>query len=124
MDFILNTTRRLDNDQAREFAFGDETTLKEKLAVAFLNPIDLGKLKIEPKSNVRIFNDIGSIIVKCEDDEKIHQGMVLMPVSIWANQLSSILNKDINYKNIKVQIEPTGEKILKYNEIIQELKRG
>ena len=124
MEFILNTSRRLDNDQAREFAFGDETTLKQKLAVAFLNPIDLGKLKIEPKSNVRIFNDMGSIIVKCEVDEKIPRGMILMPVSIWANQLSFILDNDISYKNIKVQIEPTEEKILKYNEIIQQLKRG
>ncbi|TFG23969.1 MAG: hypothetical protein EU533_02600 [Promethearchaeota archaeon] len=124
MEFILNTARRLDNDQAREFTFGDETTLKEKLAVAFLNPIDLKEIKIEPKSNVRIFNDMGNIIVKCEADEKIPQGMVLMPVSIWANQFSFILNRDIIYKNIKVQIEPTEEKILEYNEIIQQLKRG
>jgi len=73
---------------------------------------------------VTIFNDIGSIIVKCEIDEKIPRGMVLMPVSIWANQLTFIMNKDVIYKNIKVQIEATKEKPLKYNDIIQQLKRG
>lgn len=124
MDFILNTTRRLDNDQVREFTFGDETTLTEKLAVAFLNPNDLAALKVKPKSNVRIFNDMGSIIVKCEIDEKVPRGMALMPVSIWANQLTFIMNKDVIYKNIKVQIEPTEKRILKYDEIIQQLKQG
>ena len=124
MDFILNTARKLENDQAREFAFGDETTLTEKLAIAFLNPNDLSDLKIKPKSNIKIFNDMGSIIVKCERDEKIPRGMVLMPVSIWANQLTFIINEDVNYKNIKVQIEATEKKVLKYNEIVQKLKQG
>ena len=120
----LNTSRKLDNDQAREQAFGDNKSLKENLAIAYLNPFDIKGLNIKSDTNVRIFNDSGSVIVKCKVDEKLPQGMVLMPVSIWANQITFILNDDIKYKNIIIQIEPTEEKVLEYDELIQKFKRG
>ena len=114
MKLNLNTSRKLDNDQAYEHAFGDNTSLKENLAVAFLNPLDIKKLNIKS----------GSVIVKCKIDEKLPQGMILMPVSIWANQITFAINDDLIYKNIIVEIEPTEEKILNYDDLIQKFKRG
>jgi formylmethanofuran dehydrogenase subunit D len=124
MKLNLNTSRKLDNDQAYEQAFGDNASLKENLAVAFLNPLDLKKLNIKSDTNVKVSNDSGSVIVKCKIDKKLPQGMILMPVSIWANQITFTLNDDLIYKNITVEIEPTEEKILNYDDLIQKFKRG
>ena len=124
MKLNLNTSRKIDNDQAYERAFGDNKSLKENLAVAFLNPLDIKKLNIKSDTNIKISNASGSVIVKCKIDEKLPQGMILMPVSIWANQITFILNDDLIYKNIIVEIEPTEEKILNYDDLIQKFKRG
>ena len=124
MKLSLSTSRKLDNDQAHEQAFGDNKSLKENLALAYFNPLDIKKLNIKSDKNVRISNDTGSVIVKCKVDEKLPQGMVVMPVSIWANQITFTLNDDLMYKNIIVQIEPTEEKVLEYDDLIQKFKRG
>ncbi len=124
MKLRLNTSRKLDNDQAREQAFGDDTSLKENLAIAFFNPLDIKELNIKSDTNVLISNDNGSVVVKCKVDEKLPQGMVLMPVSIWANQITFVLNDDLIFKNIIVQIEPTEEKVLEYEDLLQKVKRG
>jgi formylmethanofuran dehydrogenase subunit D len=124
MKLSLNTSRKLDNDQAHEHAFGDKTSLKENLAIAFFNPLDIKELNINSDTNVKISNDTGSVIVKCKIDEKLPQGMVLMPVSIWANQITFVLDDDLIYKNIIVQIEPTEDKVLDYDDLLQKFKRG
>ena len=46
MDLILNTSRRVDNDQVKEFGLGNEQSLKEKLAVSFINPSDYKSLNL------------------------------------------------------------------------------
>ena len=45
-----------------------------------------------------------------------------MPVSIWSNQLTEILNDNLVYKNIVVSVEATREPILKFKEIIQKIR--
>ena len=44
MDFLLNTIRKIDNDQVKEHSFGNEQSLEENLAVSFINPKDFDKL--------------------------------------------------------------------------------
>ena len=44
MDVIVNTIRKIDHDQVKEHAFGNNTTLKENLALALINPEDLKKM--------------------------------------------------------------------------------
>jgi formylmethanofuran dehydrogenase subunit D len=124
MKLSLSTARKLNNDQGREQAFGDNKSLKENLAIAFFNPLDIKELKIKLDTNVRLSNDTGSVIVKCKVDEKLPQGMVLMPVSIWANQITFVLNDDLRYKNIIVQVESTEDHILDYDDLIQKFKQG
>jgi len=121
MEFILNSIRRIDNDQVKEHAFGTEESLEEKLAICFINPKDFEKLNLVSSLHLKISNKEKHVIVKVEKDDNIPEGMVLMPVSIWSNRLSVVQNNDLLYKNIVVNMEATREPIMKFKEIIQEL---
>jgi formylmethanofuran dehydrogenase subunit D len=121
MEFILNTIRRIDNDQVKEFTFGTEQSLEEKLAVCFINPKDFDKLNLVSSLHLKISNKEKHVIVKIEKDDNVPAGTVTMPVSIWSNRLSEVLNNELLYKNVAVNVEATREPILKFKEIIQEL---
>ena len=121
MEFILNSIRRIDNDQVKEHAFGTEQSLEEKLAVCFINPKDFEKLNLVSSLHLKISNKEKHVTVRVEKDEDVPEGTVLMPVSIWSNQLSVVQNNELLYKNIIVNVEATREPIMKFKEIIQEL---
>jgi len=121
MEFILNSIRRIDNDQVKEHAFGTEQSLEEKLAICFINPKDFEKLNLVSSLHLKISNKEKHIVVKVEKDDDVPDRTVLMPVSIWSNQLSVVQNNEILYKNIVVNMEATREPIMKFEEIIQEL---
>jgi formylmethanofuran dehydrogenase subunit D len=122
MQLILNTVRKIDNDQTKEFAFGNKTSLEEKLAVAFLNPKNMKELKLLKNNNIKIMNEAGSIIVKAFEDENVPDGSILLPVSIWANQLTKVMNDDLVFKNIIVKVESTDESITGFEDIITKIK--
>jgi formylmethanofuran dehydrogenase subunit D len=122
VEYTLNIVRMVDNDQAKEFTFGDENTLEQNLAIAFLNPEDYNKLNLKTNINLKIFNESGEIIVKVEKEEDIPHGMVQMPVSIWSNQLTAVRDNEIIYKNLKVRIEPTTSPISRFNELLNKIK--
>ena len=121
MEFIINSIRRIDNDQAKEYAFGTEQSLEEKLAICFINPKDFEKLNLVSSLHLKISNKEKHVIVKVEKDDDVPDGTVLMPVSIWSNQLTAVQNNELLYKNIAVNVEATREPITKFKEIIQEL---
>ena len=121
MEFKLNSVRRIDNDQVKEHAFGTEQSLEEKLAICFINPEDFEKLNLVASLHLKISNNEKQVVVKVEKDDDVPEGMVLMPVSIWANQLSVVQNNELLYKNIVVNMEATREPITKFKDIIQEL---
>ena len=121
MEFILNTIRRIDNDQVKEYTFGTEQSLEEKLAVCFINPKDFDKLNLVSSLHLKISNKEKHVIVKVEKNDNVPAGTVTMPVSIWSNRLSEVLNNDLLYKNVAVNMEATREPIMKFKEIIQEL---
>lgn len=124
MELILNTVRLIENDQAKEFAIGDKESLKDKLAISFLNPLDLQKINPNNGPNLKISNKYGEIIIKGIGDEDIAQGIILMPNSIWSNQITGIENSELKYKNILVKVEPTEEPITTLNTILQKIKEG
>jgi len=121
LEFILNSVRRIDNDQVKEHTFGTEQSLEEKLAICFINPKDFEKLNLVSSLHLKISNKERYVIVKVEKDDDVPDGTVLMPVSIWSNRLSAVKNNDLLYKNIVVNMEATREPIMKFKEIIQEL---
>ena len=121
MEFLLNSIRKIDNDQVKEHAFGTEQSLEEKLAVCFINPKDFDKLNLVSSLHLKISNKENHIIVKVEKDDNVPEGTVTMPVSIWSNQLSEVQNHELLYKNIVVNVEATRDPIMKFEEIIQKL---
>jgi formylmethanofuran dehydrogenase subunit D len=122
MEMILNTIRKVDNDQNKEFAFGDINSLEEHLAIAFLNPKEYAKLNLTREKHLKISNNIGSIIVNVVDDENVPEGSILLPVSIWANRITIVEKGELHFKNIKVAIEVTTNPISKYSDIIKQIK--
>ncbi|MFW9950946.1 MAG: molybdopterin dinucleotide binding domain-containing protein [Candidatus Thorarchaeota archaeon] len=121
MEFKLNSVRRIDNDQVNEHTFGTDQSLEKKLAVCFINPKDFEKLNLVPSLHLKISNKEKDIVVRIEKDENIPEGTVLMPVSIWSNQLSEVQNDELLYKNISVDLEATRDPITQYKEIVQKL---
>jgi len=121
MEFLLNSIRKIDNDQVKEHAFGTEQSSEEKLALCFINPKDFDKLNLVSSLHLKISNKEKHIIVKVEKDDNIPEGTVAMPVSIWSNRLSEVQNNELLFKNIVVNVEATREPIMKFKEIIQKL---
>lgn len=122
MELTLNTVRKIDYDQTREFAFGDKKSLEEHLAIAFLHPRNMKDLNLRKDAKVKISNEAGSIVVEAQEDEKVPVDSILLPVSIWANQITRVQGTEISYKNIKVIVDATNEPITKYEDIINKIK--
>ena len=122
MEITLNTVRMVDHDQAREYSFGDNKSLEENLAIGILNPEDFKKLNLTPSLHLKISNKQGQIIVGIKEDENVPQGIILMPISIWSNQLTSFEKNELIYKNITVNVEATRDPITSFNQIINSIK--
>lgn len=119
---IVNTVRMIDNDQAREYSFGDEISLKEKLALGFLNPDDFKKFNLGSSINLKISTKFGTVILKIKENEKVPKGIILIPISIWANQITGVQDNELFFKNFKASVESTREPVLSFKDLIKEIK--
>lgn len=122
MELLVNTVRMVDHDQAREYSTGDYSTLRDNLAIGLINPEDFKKLNLTPSLNIKLANQFGNVILKVKQDKNVPEGMILMPVSIWANQITGVKNNEIIFKNIKVKVEPTRDKALDFEDLIKSIK--
>ena len=122
INFIFNTVRLMENDQAKEFALGDESSLQEKLAIALINPNDYNQLNPNKKPNLKISSKYGNVIIKVIINEDVPEGTILMPVSIWSNQITGIENSQLILKNIEVNLEATEEPIDNFNGLIKKIR--
>ncbi|MFX0003244.1 MAG: molybdopterin dinucleotide binding domain-containing protein [Candidatus Hodarchaeota archaeon] len=118
MEMKVNTVRKVDFDQVREYSFGDKNSLKEKLAIGLINPEDFKKLNLQSSLNLRLTNNFGTVIIKPKEEKDVPIGTIIMPVSIWANQITGMENNDLVYKNIGVNVEATTDSILDINELL------
>jgi len=121
---ILNTVRMVDYDQAREFSFGDDNSLKDKLAIGIINPEISKKLNLGTKKNVnvKVTSCFGEVIVKIKENREIPFGTFLMPISIWSNQITGTKSGMLWFKNIKVNVEPTEDPVKNFSELIKKIK--
>jgi formylmethanofuran dehydrogenase subunit D len=124
MEFILNTVRNVDFDQAKEFTFGSKDSLRNNLGIALLNKADIKSLNLKEDVNLAISSKYGKAVVKWKEHEKIPSGMISMPISIWSNQLTGLQEDEISYKNITVEASRTEEKVLSLDELLKSLKSG
>lgn len=122
INFIFNSVRLMENDQAKEFALGDESTLQERLAIALINPNDYNQLNPNKKPNLKISSKYGKVIIKVLINEDVPEGTILMPVSIWSNQITGIENSQLILKNIEVNLEATEEPIDDFNGLIKKIR--
>jgi len=76
--------------------------------------------------NINQVNDPPVDISLSDDsvDENIPQGTIVMPVSIWSNQLTALKNGKLHNKNINVEVEGTRDNPLSFEQIIKKIKEG
>lgn len=123
MEMILNTVRMVDYDQVREYAHGDNHSLKDNLAIGILNPEDFNRLNLTPNLNLKLTNENGEVIIKVKQDENIPIGTIVMPVSIWANQITGINNDTLIFKNLKTKAKATEENVLVVKDLLKAIKK-
>ena len=118
---IANTVRMIDYDQAREYMIGDQSSLKQNLALGIINPDDFNRLKLTSDMNLKLTSKFGTVVLKVIQDKDVTPGIILLPTSIWANQITGIENNELNFKNIKVKVEATKEPIIEFKELIKKI---
>ncbi len=123
MEMIVNTVRMIDYDQVREYSFGDDHSLKENLAIGILNPEDFNKLNLTLNLNLKLSNENGEVIIRVKQDKNIPLGTIILPVSIWANQLTGINNETLILKNLKTNAEVTRENVLDIKDLLKAITK-
>ena len=78
---IVNTVRMIDYDQLKEHVFGNDSSLKENLAIGILNSEDYEKLNLTPSLNLKLVNKHGQVIIKIKQEKNVPLGTILMPIS-------------------------------------------
>ena len=93
--------------------------IKEKLGIGLMNPEDFSKLNLRSNLNLRLTSSFGNVVIKPVEDKNVPLGMIIVPVSIWANQITGIENNEPIYKNIGVKVEVTSDSVLGLNELLK-----
>ncbi|MFX0135996.1 MAG: molybdopterin dinucleotide binding domain-containing protein [Candidatus Hodarchaeota archaeon] len=119
MEMFVNTVRKVDYDQVKEYTFGDNDSLKNRLAIGLINPEDFKNLNLSPNLNLKLSNSSGTVIIKPMEDKNVPLGTILMPVSIWANRITGIDKKELLYKNLKVNVETTKDSVLGIKDLLK-----
>ena len=112
----------VDHDQARELSFGDEQSIKDKLAIGILNPENFKKLSISENSNIKIHSEYGEVVLKVKEDKDLPLNMIIIPVSIWANQITGAIQNKLFNKNLQITVENTNDPVEEYKDLIEKLK--
>jgi len=86
----------------------------ESVAVCFIDPQDMKKLKVKEGANVEVSTSYGSIVLKSVKSRRgPHPGMVFVPYGPWANVIVDSGTDSIgmpSLKGIPAEIESTPEK--------------
>ncbi|MEJ2248438.1 MAG: molybdopterin dinucleotide binding domain-containing protein [Candidatus Lokiarchaeota archaeon] len=117
----LNTIRMIDNDQQSEILYGSPESMKEKLAYGLINPADFDKLNLVKSLKLHLKNEYGEVNIRFLQSEDVPKGIILMPVSIWSNQLTGVKQGEILYKNILVEVEATRDDPPSFEDLIKKI---
>jgi formylmethanofuran dehydrogenase subunit D len=97
----------------------------ESVTVCYVDPVDLKRLGIKERSNVRVSTDYGSVIVKALKSLRgPHPGVIFIPYGAWANAVVNPETDSIgmpSLKGIPAEIEPANDKVvLGLSELLRE----
>ena len=90
-----------------------------------LCPEDGEKLGLKEGDRVKVTTDFGAVTVAWVQEKGLDSGMVFFPYGPWANQVYSSMTGSTGMpimKGIPAKIEPTDEKILSIEEIVEKLR--
>lgn len=92
-----------------------------------LNPDDAEKLGVKKGDRVQIMTENGKITVNWAPDKGLDPGYVFFPYGPWANQVYTSSTSSTGMpimKGIPAMIEPSKEKVLTLEELVEKLKGG
>lgn len=92
-----------------------------------VNPEDAATLSLKEGDRVKVTTDHGSVTVNWAPEKGLNKGLVFFPYGPWANQVYSSSTDSTGMplmKGIPATIEPTDDRILSIEEIVEKLKRG
>jgi formylmethanofuran dehydrogenase subunit D len=121
MKMLLNTVRMIDNDQHSEIFYGNPDSMKEKLAFGIINPNDFEKLNLVKSLRLHLKNEYGEVNIRFIQEEGVPEGVIMMPVSIWSNQVTGVKDGEVVYKNIPIEVEATRDQPLGFEDILKKI---
>jgi len=95
----------------------------ESVAVCFIDPQDLKRLRIKDKTNVCVSTQYGSVVLQGVKSRRgPHTGVIFLPYGPWANVVVDPETDNIgmpSLKGIPAEIEPAPEKpVLNLRELL------
>jgi formylmethanofuran dehydrogenase subunit D len=90
-------------------------------------PEDSEILNLKERDRVKVTTKHGSVNVTWKSEKGLNPGIVFFPYGPWANQVYSSSTDSTGMplmKGIPATIEPTDDRILSIEEIVEKLKRG
>ena len=89
----------------------DSAEYKDTLAICYVHPKDMKVLGIK-EGNLKITSEFGEVVVKAvESEREAEEGLIILPLGPWANQISGIFKEKLQLKSLKVKVEVTKEQI-------------
>ena len=101
----------------------------ESVAICFIDPKDLKKLKVKEGTNVQVSTSHGSVVLKSVKSRRgPHPGVVFVPYGLWANVVVDPATGSIgmpSLKGIPAEIEAAPEKpVLDLPQLLAQLFRN
>ena len=88
-----------------------EQAYQKRSAVVRLSPQDMKALGLKEGDQVRLSNSSDKIVVRARSDQGCPPGLAVMPVSAYANRLTSYeVERGLpNFKGLQIEVETTEE---------------
>jgi len=124
---LLLTGRTVEQGREKERSkFSKEYA--NSIAVCYIDPDDMKRLKIRENTNVRITTNLGSVVVKAKKSLRgPHPGKIFIPYGAWANLIIDSETHSIgmpSFKGVPAEIEPSpDEEVSSLEDLIKKYYR-
>lgn len=121
---ILLTGRTIEQGVGKERGKASKEYF-ESVAVCYMDPEDMKRLRIKEKTNVLVSTEHGSVVVRVLKSKRApHPGRIFIPYGPWANAVTDPETHGIgmpSLKGVPAEVEPAPDKqILSLEEILKE----